>query len=441
MPVFSSPTRSAPGASPSVVGKTAESLYFSCYILPGAYRLPAGLAEAREAAARSGAKRRLPVRWEAPATVWVEGPDGNLRRKPGRLSFDVKGGGSGSGYHFVLRNDDLSIEAQRTGLVESPAVYVQLRARLVWAVGYEEATRWALALVGELFGRVNESLLSRVDFTVDVQGWRFHQDDITRFVTRSRKRALHRTPSPVEPDVVYFKPKFTGVEFSRGNPVACRIYDKMAEIEANKTKTWFYDVWRDGGWDGHSRVWRVEFQVRREVLREFGLTHGAVKDLKAFDGIYRYLVEEWLRLVTKRVKGNQDKSETDPVWKVIQSATFGERAERAVRRRRQQVPERGQLEAQLRGVMTSYAAAHDVEDAEALVRFMVGWMTTDNSRTPAGPILREKRTRFAMLQAVQLSPDGERIRKLALEHGAEAALTIVLGEEWLPDSEKKPPKG
>ena len=97
----------------------------------------------------------MPVYFSVRAPVWTEGFDGGVRGHAGEIVFRVNRGGSTSGYYFVLRNDDLSIEAQQTASVSSPAVYIQLRARLVWAIGYQVAVEWAHTLVAGKIGRAH----------------------------------------------------------------------------------------------------------------------------------------------------------------------------------------------------------------------------------------------------------------------------------------------
>ncbi len=409
-----------------VVGKTTESIYFSCYVLPGAFHLPPGLVEAREQAVAE----REAVYFSVKTGVFIEGFDGNIRGKKGEIVFQVNRAGSSSGYFFVLRNDDLSIEAQRTASVSSPVIYVQLRARLIWAVGYQAAVEWAHRLVAEMFGRVNKSILSRVDFTVDVQGWNLQAADLPRFVGRSKHQGRYKIDAPQLDQDHFWHGQFTGLAFSKGSDLACNIYDKQREIAARKTKTWFYDIWRSNGWDGKSKIWRVEFQVKRKILREFGLTKGAVSDLNAFDGIWQYLTREWLRfcVADRTRKWNWN---TSPEWGVIQAATFNQRASApAVRRREQKAPALAVLVPMLRGVGTSLGAQLGCETPEQVIRMMGVCFTAEERREGMEPEILKKRVKYSKMEVVQVDDVAERLRKLTEQFGHEAAMDIVYGEEF-----------
>jgi len=382
-----------------VVGKQAESIYFAAYVLPGDYRLPDGLEAARE---RAGLQPDA-VYWGWQGRVWNEAPDGGMRSGPGELLFQVRRGGSRSGYFFVMRNDDLSIEAVREAGYSQPSIYVQLRARLVWMLGYEVAVAFALEIVEQMFGRVNSASLSRVDLTVDLTGWPVCVEDGARFVSRSRKRATN-VKMDLSLDRVYDSAAgFTGFEFSKGAPLSCRIYDKQAEIKANKTKTWFYRIWRENGWDRKQRVWRIEFQIRREVLRELGFAGEAVGDLEKLDSTWRYLTEDWMRYCVPR-GSRRSRWETAPAWKAVQGAVWNVRAdEAAVRRADQRPPEREHLRLMLLGVGSSYAAGYGARDTAGVVEMFSAAM----GRMAPGEmeaVLDLKRRKFAGLSVVKDTP-------------------------------------
>jgi hypothetical protein len=50
-----------------------------------------------------------------------------------------------------------------------------------------------------------------------------------------------------------------------------RLYDKVIEIETKSKKTWMYGIWKMEGPPKNGRVIRVEFQLRREVLRQLAI--------------------------------------------------------------------------------------------------------------------------------------------------------------------------
>jgi len=85
--------------------------------------------------------------------------------------------------------------------------------------------------------------------------------------------------------------KFTGFTIGSGHIVA-KIYNKTEEIKVSH-KEYMYEIW-DGVEEGED-VWRIEFEIDRELLRDFGVE--SFSDFKSVAGdIWRYLTEDWLHL-------------------------------------------------------------------------------------------------------------------------------------------------
>ncbi len=85
----------------------------------------------------------------------------------------------------------------------------------------------------------------------------------------------------------------TGYEFSKGAVHSCCIYDKTKEITVSR-KAWMQEVWQQNGWDGESRVTRVEFRYKRECLKELGVEE-PYEMLDQLAGLWAYSTMQWLR--------------------------------------------------------------------------------------------------------------------------------------------------
>lgn len=87
------------------------------------------------------------------------------------------------------------------------------------------------------------------------------------------------------------------------------------------TKLWFLEVWKT---DSFSNVWRVEFQLRREVLRQFKL-NTLDQLLEAQGGLWQYLTTTSFSL---RLKGdsNTTRRPVNPWWSAVVdlASRFGE---------------------------------------------------------------------------------------------------------------------
>ncbi len=217
----------------------------------------------------------------------------------GSKEFLLSRGGSQSGYPLVLNNNELAIQC---GEFNSPSFFVTYRSDALWHKGaqqlHAEFNGWALGLN---FVHARDEGLSRVDFTFDFE-LPFIDFDQDSFVTLASKDAQHRKDR-----------KAQTFRFGEGD-VVLRVYDKTAEIREASAKTWFYDLW--GGVT--ENVWRVEFQIRKDVLKRFGIR--TFQDL--FDGsgdVLRYLVHEHTTLRVRQDDSNRSRWPLHPLWVMLQA--------------------------------------------------------------------------------------------------------------------------
>lgn len=216
----------------------------------------------------------------------------------GGKEFLLSRGGTASGYPLVLSNGEQAIQC---GEFNSPSFFVTYRSDALWHKGalnlHREFCDWS-DRVG--FIQVKDEGLSRVDFTFDflLPVVDFDEDS---FVSLASKDAQHRRDRKVQT----FK-------FGEGD-VVLRVYDKCAEVRESSGKTWFHDLW--GGVTEH--VWRIEFQVRKALLRRFGIRTFA--DL--FDScgdVLRYLVTEHTTLRVRQADSNRSRWPLHPLWALLQ---------------------------------------------------------------------------------------------------------------------------
>jgi len=148
--------------------------------------------------------------------------------------------------------------------------------------------------------------------------------------------------------------------------IKLKIYHKSLEILLSG-KDWFHDLWNLNVSTG---VWRVEFQIRRDLLRSLDID--TVDDLlaKAAD-LWRYLTTEWfsLRLLDDP---NATRRTVHPWWEVVQQCEerFGTGTGSCHRRQRQpsaKIEPSINLIAGLLVGVAARAGLRTFEDANALV--------------------------------------------------------------------------
>lgn len=203
--------------------------------------------------------------------------------------------GTKSGYPFVLKNHDYSIQC---GEFNNPSFFVTYRSEGLWQYGalalQQKFLAWANGL--GLYPFKAESL-SRVDFTFDY--WLPVIDfDEECVVSLSAKDNKHRKNGRIQT-----------ITYGSGGDVVLRIYNKVAEIEEKSlSKTWFFDLWGIA-----ENVWRIEWQTRKDILRRFSIR--TLDDLLAGQGdILRYLAHEHDTLRIKTDDSNRSRWPLHPLW-------------------------------------------------------------------------------------------------------------------------------
>ena len=248
------------------------------------------------------------------------------------------------GYRYRLMNDDLVLMIAPNPRASMGCVRAQYSSALLWREGWRSATERGERLVRAMlharaFTRPHG--VARLDLCADFQGWQPIASDLDRFVTRANYRAVHKIGDAL-----------SGFTFGKGDASA-RIYDKTLEI-VQSGKEWMRAIWVQGEYDCAAPVWRLEFQLRRPMLREMDL--GCLS--AASEGLARlwnYLTAKWLRLVVPGVCDRRELWDLDPVWDCLTGANFGAKGEALVRTRKRSL-DRDRLERGLLGNLTSYAA-------------------------------------------------------------------------------------
>jgi hypothetical protein len=220
-----------------------------------------------------------------------------------------------------LDSDHMAVLVSPNAPQNLPTVTVELRSIYLWQRGMDAAAAEAQRVADELTRRAGQRELqvSRVDLTVDFQGWVPEVADLTRIVTRAAKRDLHLDGT-----------HFTGFSIGRGDVVA-RLYDKTRELKSSG-KEWFFDVWRTSPdfRDGEP-VWRLEFQVRRPALRKLWLrsSEDGTQERRPLEswldlldlgrGLWRFHAGRWLTMREPRTR--ETRQVLTPAWSSL--AEFG----------------------------------------------------------------------------------------------------------------------
>jgi len=218
-----------------------------------------------------------------------------------------KPGGKGENYRFHLQFEAYNLyigKAARPG--KSPNVYLSISAKTLWLNGIETALSWItedLKTIGG--GKIQFVKVSRVDLCADfwVPGSLSYAFLKSHKVTRNKKNKFWEGDDDLE----------TCYVGNENSPIQLRIYNKGLEVNKGGTKFWFLDLWQRESTDD---IWRIEFQIRRPALKQFGIN--SLDDLKEKQaGLWLYLTSKWFSL---RLMDNEktERRSIHPLWADVQ---------------------------------------------------------------------------------------------------------------------------
>lgn len=270
--------------------------------------------------------------------------------------FEVKDKGKGS-YAYVLVDGWYHIQVASGRSKRIPEIYVQVSSDLLQCFGLYNSMNLLRGTVKELVVQIEEENISRADIFVDfITDMDFELIKKKAWVTRAEKVDSHWQGNT-----------FTGWSIGLGGAISARLYDKTKELEKSN-KDYLKSIWQKQGWQEGLRVWRLEFQLKREVLSQMSIN--TISDLiNSTNDIWRYCTHDWLRLAINNGDANRTRWNTAPVWKKIQQVVFGEGTYTGIMRHvdKSRIPADRTLFLNGLGYLTAFAAKEGIEDIEEAI--------------------------------------------------------------------------
>ena len=148
----------------------------------------------------------------------------------------------------------------------------------------------------------------------------------------------------------------------------CRIYNKTLQLR-KRGETWPTAIWE--GMDLEHPVWRIEFQFRREALKDFQVDgahlHSVATVLAMRQALWEYGTE-WLSLRVPTADSNSSRWPCAPVWEQLRDVRIGSPCAELVRKRVRDAEEQ-RLLAGFCGYASSLAArGYGTKLSETLLR-------------------------------------------------------------------------
>ena len=115
--------------------------------------------------------------------------------------------------------------------------------------------------------------------------------------------------------------------------LAARVYNKTVQVKVkNDDDTPL--LWEQNGWNGSDTVIRVEFQLKREFLKQLNGERFVTLDgfISGINSIWEYLTTKWLRFVDEVKYNNLQTSSISSFWVLVQSS-FKDAVEVVIRKK------------------------------------------------------------------------------------------------------------
>lgn len=241
-----------------------------------------------------------------------------------------------------------------------PNVMCWVDNRVLLKLGVVGATAAVKNMVSALGGCITDVLPSRVDLFAD-----FHvPGGFTFDFLQSRRVGRKQKVRPVlDGDAL----ETFGLGDAGAN-ITARIYDKAKELLRHSEQQWTREIWKDRP---ASDVWRVEFQLLRPALHDWGIE--SVEDIVAKAGaLWSYLTGKWL---TFRAHDNTHKSRRsiEPWWAAVQGVAqrFGPGLTMRRRIKGASVPSKDAYVRLIAGCLPGYAARLGRDDLHSAVNALV----------------------------------------------------------------------
>lgn len=269
-------------------------------------------------------------------------------------------------YAYRLSNQHFTIAFMDKEMKSNSPIYVHLYAEYLWSYEINEGIKNFLDWFNNFSDCSFTTRLSRIDPCFDSDEISFKQSDVKGVVTRSRLKQDHFVKSEFKVGRT-----FSGFTFGGGGPLLSRIYNKSLEIKT-KGKLWFRDIWLENNKKPENEVWRVEFQIRRKVLKEFSVY--SIQDFLDKEAeIWAYLTQIWFTIRKPSPDSNGSRWKLLQKWKKVQLAGKNVLPSPAIREVIKQATNE-QLLNQAKGLMVTIAALNDHKTIEETANVLKSWL-------------------------------------------------------------------
>lgn len=300
-------------------------------------------------------------------------------------------------YKYVIETQGMRFDfmANEKPNKETPNVNIHIGAIPLLVLGLKEAHQRAVKLIQDMGGYIIGEKLSRVDPCVDMVGV-----DVSSFVQAFLDRRCVRRPRKA----TYHEDNYrwTGVSLGNGSPLSLRIYDKV--LECKGSPKWEYMMIHRFEGEDVEVCTRVEFQLRRKPLKEFGIEN--VNDwLQKRASIVKYLVTEWFRITDQPVdRANSQRFGPSQLWQDVIAGfeTWTGNTDEIAKREAKPRFDADELKAQAIGCFISAAAVcgTSIKSVRDLVHFVVTTLADKANSGKSSDIINKYIYKYCLIHQI-----------------------------------------
>ena len=273
-------------------------------------------------------------------------------------------------YRYGIHQNQLKIFFSREPYSEhTPNVMVEALPETITQTTLADFDKDIIDTIESMGATVQLNRCSELHLTVDIHSpvpfshlWFYDTDHKQKWISLSRMIA----PDEIENKEFRITPRYigtrlTGMSFGLGGACMCRIYDKTHELKIRPNKSWEQGLWKN---PLAENVIRVEFQMRRERIKDYGVNNILKLD-KLIPAIWADLTTRWLTLTEDNPTGRNREATPSPFWLAVQSAWTGHIARQPMPNPK---PQYDQLIAQANGCLLTAAAIMDTTSKEDMIQ-------------------------------------------------------------------------
>lgn len=173
--------------------------------------------------------------------------------------FEVKDRGRHP-FAYILVDNHYRIEVSSLGAKRLPLAHIQISSELLTQCGADLSVESLNGIVQSLGLVDGDPSVSRADLCVDfVTNFPLHQITDENWVTRAQNMNRYLDTR-----------RFSGWSIGAGS-IKARLYNKSLELQ-KKPRPYLHSLYEALGVNDNEQVWRLEFELRRETLRQLQVT-------------------------------------------------------------------------------------------------------------------------------------------------------------------------